>query len=133
MDLGIFIPIGNNGWMMSANSPQYKPSFALNRAIAEKAEAYDFNFLLSMVKLRGFGGPTEFWDHNLESFTLMSGLAAVTSRIQLFASVALPTLPPAIVARMASTIDDISQGRFGINIVSGWNQSEYVQMGLWQR
>ncbi|ETW97928.1 MAG: ABC transporter, partial [Candidatus Entotheonella gemina] len=123
MDLGIFIPIGNNGWMISATSPQYKPSFDLNRTIAEKAETYGFNFLLSMVKLRGFGGPTEFWDHNLESFTLMAGLAAVTSNIQLFASVALPTLPPPIVARMASTIDDISDGRFGINIVSGWNQS----------
>src|SRR5690242_9165572 len=71
MDLGIFIPIGNNGWMMSVNSPQYLPSFQLNRAIAEKAEAYGFNFLLSMVKLRGFGGQIEFWDHNLESFTLM--------------------------------------------------------------
>jgi hypothetical protein len=57
-----------------------------------------------MVKLRGFGGQTEFWDHNLESFTLMAGLAAVTERIQLFASVALPTLPPALVARMAATI-----------------------------
>ncbi len=131
MDLGIFIPIGNNGWMMSANSPQYMPSFDLNRSIAEKAETHGFNFLLSMVKLRGFGGPTEFWDHNLESFTLMAGLAAVTNKIQLFASVALPTLPPAIVARMASTIDDISNGRFGINIVSGWNQSEYTQMGVW--
>ena len=131
MDLGIFIPIGNNGWMMSVNAPQYRPSFHLNRTIAEKAEAYGFNFLLSMVKLRGFGGQTQFWDHNLESFTLMAGLAAVTKHIQLFASVALPTLPPAIVARMASTIDDISNGRFGINIVSGWNQSEYTQMGLW--
>ena len=131
MDLGIFIPIGNNGWMMSVNAPQYLPSFQLNRAIAEKAETYGFNFLLSMVKLRGFGGRTEFWDHNLESFTLMAGLAAVTTRIQLFASVALPTLPPALVARMASTIDDISSGRFGINIVSSWNRSEYIQMGLW--
>lgn len=28
-----------------------------------------------MIKLRGFGGGTEFWDHNLESFTLMAGLA----------------------------------------------------------
>ena len=125
MDLGIFIPIGNNGWMMSTTSPQYMPSFHLNRAIATKAEAYGFNFLLSMVKLRGFGGPTEFWDHNLESFTLMAGLAAVTEHIQLFASVALPTLPPALVARMAATIDDISTGRFGINIVSGWNKPEY--------
>ncbi|HEY5869972.1 MAG TPA: pyrimidine utilization protein A [Candidatus Tectomicrobia bacterium] len=131
MDLGIFIPIGNNGWMMSTTSPQYMPSFTLNRAIATQAEAYGFNFLLSMVKLRGFGGPTEFWDHNLESFTLMAGLAAVTEHIQLFASVALPTLPPALVARMAATIDDISTGRFGINIVSGWNKPEYAQMGLW--
>jgi pyrimidine oxygenase len=113
MDLGIFIPIGNNGWMMSVNSPQYKPTFELNRTIAEKAEAFGFNFLLSMVKLRGFGGQTEFWDHNLESFTLMAGLAAVTKRIQLFASMALPTLPPALVARMGSTIDDISNGRLG--------------------
>ncbi len=131
MDLGIFIPIGNNGWMMSETAPQYMPSFDLNRTVAEKAEAQGYEFLLSMVKLRGFGGTTEFWDHNLESFTLMAGLAAVTERIQLFASVALPTLPPAMVARMATTIDDISGGRFGINIVSGWNQIEYSQQGLW--
>jgi pyrimidine oxygenase len=61
----------------------------------------------------------------------MAGLAAVTEHIQLFASVALPTLPPALVARMAATIDDISTGRFGINIVTGWNKLEYAQMGLW--
>jgi pyrimidine oxygenase len=131
MDLGIFIPIGNNGWMMSSAAPQYMPSFALNKLTAERAEAAGFEFLLSMVKLRGFGGETEFWDHNLESFTLMAGLAAVTSDIKLFASVALPTMEPAMVARMASTIDDISGGRFGINIVSGWNQIEYSQMGRW--
>jgi hypothetical protein len=39
------------------------------------------DFALSMIKLHGFGGETEFWDHGLESFTLMAGLAAVTSRI----------------------------------------------------
>ncbi len=131
MDLGIFIPIGNNGWMMSKNSPQYMPSFALNSETAARAEEAGFEFLLSMVKLRGFGGDTEFWDHNLESFTLMAGLAAATEKINLFASVALPTMEPAMVARMASTIDDISDGRFGINIVSGWNQIEYSQMGVW--
>ena len=73
-----------------------------------------------MIKLRGFGGKTEFWEHNLESFTLMAGLAAVTSKIQLFATAATLTLPPAIVARMASTIDSISGGRFGVNLVTGW-------------
>ena len=73
-----------------------------------------------MIKLHGFGGTTGFWDHNLESFTLMAGLAAVTSRIQLFATCATLTMPPPITARMASTIDSISHGRFGVNIITGW-------------
>ena len=53
MDVGVFIPIGNNGWIVSANSPQDKPTFDLNRAIVEKAEAYGFDFALSMIKLHG--------------------------------------------------------------------------------
>ena len=131
MDIGVFIPINNNGWLLSATSPQYMPSFELNRLVVQKAEALGFEFALSMIKLHGFGGKTEFWDHGLESFTLMAGLAAVTSRIRLYASTAVLTIPPAIVARMASTISDISGGRFGVNIVSGWHKIEYSQMGLW--
>ncbi|HVB66726.1 MAG TPA: pyrimidine utilization protein A [Acetobacteraceae bacterium] len=131
MQIGVFIPIGNNGWLISTTSPQYKPSFDLNRRITQRAEHYGLDFALSMIKLRGFGGPSEYWDHNLESFTLMAGLAAVTSRIQLFASVAVLTLPPPLAARMAVTIDSISGGRFGVNIVSGWQKAEYEQMGLW--
>jgi pyrimidine oxygenase len=131
MDIGVFIPINNNGWIISATSPQYMPSFELNRQVVEKAEAFGFEFALSMIKLHGFGGKTEFWDHGLESFTLMAGLASVTKRIRLYASTAVLTLPPAMVARMASTIDNISGGRFGVNIVSGWHKVEYTQMGLW--
>lgn len=131
MDIGVFIPIGNNGWLISANAPQYKPSFALNKAIVQKAESYNLDFALSMIKLRGFGGKTEFWDHNLESFTLMSALAAVTSKIKLFASTAILTLPPALVARMATTIDSVAPGRIGVNIVTGWQSAEYEQMSIW--
>jgi len=131
MDIGVFIPIGNNGWLISTSSPQYRPTFELNKQVVQKAEHYGLDFALSMIKLRGFGGKSEFWDHNLESFTLMAGLAAVTQRIQLYASVAVLTIPPAIVARMTSTIDSISGGRFGVNIVSGWAKAEYDQMGLW--
>jgi pyrimidine oxygenase len=40
-------------------------------------------------------------------------------------------MPPAIVARMASTIDSISNGRFGLNLITGWQRPEYSQMGLW--
>ncbi|GLK91802.1 pyrimidine utilization protein A [Pseudomonas turukhanskensis] len=131
MKVGIFIPIGNNGWLISQNAPQYKPTFELNKQITLAAEHYGFDFALSMIKLRGFGGKTEFWDHNLESFTLMAGLAAVTSRIQLFATAASLVMPPAIVARMTSTIDSIANGRFGVNLVTGWQRPEYSQMGMW--
>ena len=131
MEVGVFIPIGNNGWLISSNAPQYKPSFELNKEIAQKAEHYGLDFLLSMIKLRGFGGKTGFWDYNLESFTLMAGLAAVTSRIKLFATAASLVLPPAIMARMAVTIDSIAPGRFGVNLITGWQRPEYAQMGLW--
>jgi pyrimidine oxygenase len=129
--LGVFIPTGNNGWIPSATSPQYLPSYELNRSVVERAEAMGFDFALCMVKFRGFGGDIKFWDYTLETFTLMSALAPVTERIKLYCSVAVLTLHPAVVARMAATIDDIAPGRFGINIVSGWNRSEYAQMGLW--
>ncbi|MFK0334323.1 pyrimidine utilization protein A [Rhizobium sp. NPDC090275] len=131
MDIGVFIPIGNNGWLISTKSPQYKPSFDLNKQVVQKAEKYGLDFALSMIKLRGFGGQSEFWDYNLESFTLMASLGAVTQKIKLFASTAVLTLPPAIVARMAATIDSVAPGRFGINIVSGWQMAEYDQMGMW--
>ncbi len=129
MQIGVFIPIGNNGWLLSSTAPQYMPSFDLNKEIVQKAEKYDFDFALSMIKLRGFGGKTEFWEHNLESFTLMAGLAAVTTKIKLFATSATLTVPPAVAARMTSTIDSISHGRFGLNLITGWQRPEYSQMG----
>ena len=97
MKLGVFLPIGNNGWLISTTSPQYKPSFDLNRTVVQKAEAFGFDFALSMIKFHGFGGPSQFWDYNLESFTLMAGLAAVTDRIQLFATCAVLSIPPALI------------------------------------
>jgi pyrimidine oxygenase len=131
MDLGVFIPIGRNGWLISTTSPQYTPTFDLNKQVVQSAEKYGFDFALSMVKFRGFGGPSRYWDEALESFCLMSGLAAVTERITLMASIGTLTMNPAIAARMAVTLDSISHGRAGVNIVSGWQKAEYDQMGLW--
>jgi pyrimidine oxygenase len=132
MDIGVFIPIGNNGWLISETAPQYMPTFELNKQIVQSAEKYGFDFALSMIKLRGFGGKTQFWEHNLESLTLMAGLAAVTCRIKIYATAATLTVPAPIVARMASTIDSIAgPGRFGINLITGWQKAEYDQMGLW--
>ena len=104
------------------------PTFELTKEITLKAKKYYFAF--SMFKWRGYGVDIEHWDYTLESLTLMASLASVTSNIDLYASIAIPTLHPAIIAKMAVTTDNISQGRFGINIVSGWNKLEYSQMGL---
>jgi pyrimidine oxygenase len=131
MEIGVFLPIGNNGWLISRNAPQYKPSYELNKNIVLKAEAMGMEFALSMVKLHGFDGETEFWNHNLESFTMIATIAPSTTTIKLFASTAILTLPPALVARMAVTIDSCIPGRFGVNIVSGWQAAEYSQMGMW--
>jgi pyrimidine oxygenase len=46
MDFGVFIPIGNNGWIISESSPQYMPSFELNKTIVQSAERHGFSFAL---------------------------------------------------------------------------------------
>jgi pyrimidine oxygenase len=107
------------------------PSFDLNREVVQMAERYGFDFALSMIKLHGFGGPSQFWDYNLKSFTLMAGLAPVTSRIRLFATCAVLTMPPPITARMAVTIDSISHSRFGINIISACCETGLIQSSRW--
>ena len=132
MKFGVFLPNGSNGYIPSKASPVYMPTYAHNRAITLEAERQGLDFVLSMMKFRGFGGETGYWDACLESFTLMAALAAETSLIGLFPSVTLLSTHPAVVARMIATIDDISGGRCGLNIVTGWNKPEYTQMGLWR-
>ena len=36
MQLGVFIPIGNNGWLISTTSPQYKPTYDLNKTVVRQ-------------------------------------------------------------------------------------------------
>lgn len=131
MKYGIFLPNGSNGYIPSAGSPQYLPTFQHNLKISLEAERQGLDFVLSMMKFRGFGGETGYWDSCLESFTLMAGIAAATKSIGLFPSISILSQHPAVVARMVATIDDISGGRCGLNIVTGWNRPEYAQMGMW--
>jgi len=130
LDLGIFMPVANNGWIMSPSAPADPPTFALNRWVAEEAERSGFHFLLAQSVWRGHGGQTQFWDISLEGFTLMSALAAVTSRIGLVASCQPLLYPAPVAAKMVATADEISAGRFGVNIVAGGNLSEAEQMGM---
>jgi pyrimidine oxygenase len=131
MDMGIFLPNLSNGWLITTEAPPFESNYDNVLRVVQKSEEWGLEFALAPVKLRGFGGPSEFWDHAPEPITMMAGVAAQTSKIRLFASVATLTIPPAIAARMAATLDQISNGRFGLNIVSGWQPAEYEQMSLW--
>lgn len=131
MKCGVFLPTTNNGYIYSVNSPQYMPSYALNRQITVDAERYGYDFALSMVKYRGFGGETEYWDYAVESTVLMAALVEATTTLKIWASVGVLANNPAMIARSVATLDDASNGRFGVNIVAGWNRHEYEQMGLW--
>lgn len=132
MKFGVFLPNGSNGYLITKAITPYLPTWELNKAVTLEAEAQGLDFVLSMMKYRGFGGETGFWDACMESFTLMASLASVTERIGLIPTTTVLTLHPAYVARMMATLDDVSGGRAGLNIVTGWNKPEYTQMGLWR-
>lgn len=127
--LGVFMPVANNGWIISKAAPQYVPTFELNKQIAQLAEQIGFDYIFSMAKWTGYGGETEYWEHSIESFTLMAALAPVTKHLRLVASVAPVLIHPTIAAKMAVTLDDVSGGRLGINLVS--SDHEYLRMGLY--
>ena len=65
-----------------------------------------------------------------EAFTMLSALAAVTTRIMLGPLVACTSFrPPALLAKMADTLDEISGGRFILGLGAGWHQPEYEAFG----
>ncbi len=132
IELGVFIPVGNGGWITSTTSPQLPATYAYNKEVTILAERLGFDFALSMAKWRGYGGPSRHWDVTLESLTTMSGLAEATSRIGIWGTVHTMIFHPAVVAKMAAVIDQISGGRFGINLVAGSNPTDQGQMGLWR-
>src|SRR6266702_8891484 len=65
-----------------------------------------------------------------EVFTMLSALAATTTRITLGTIVVCTSFrPPALVAKMADTIDEISGGRLILGLGAGWHQPEYEAFG----
>lgn len=66
----------------------------------------------------------------LESWTVMSAVAAVTERVQIGAQVLCQSFRnPALLAKMASTLDRVSNGRLRMLIGAGWFEMEYRQYG----
>lgn len=130
-DLGIFLPIANGGWILSKNAPRLDGSYAYNRKAAKLADETGLDFIMSMAKYRGYGGETEHWRHALDSTALMAALAEATSRVKIWTTTHTLLQNPAVTAKMMATLDQISGGRAGLNVVTGAYRGEFVQMGAW--
>jgi alkanesulfonate monooxygenase SsuD/methylene tetrahydromethanopterin reductase-like flavin-dependent oxidoreductase (luciferase family) len=66
-----------------------------------------------------------------EVWTLMAALAAATERVTIGPLVACAGFhPPGLIAKMAATIDEVSQGRFVLGLGSGWNRREFDAFGI---
>jgi pyrimidine oxygenase len=130
-EYGIFLPIGNGGWMLSTSAPHPEATYAWNKRAALHAEAIGLDFIMSMAKWRGFGGTTDHWGRSLESMTMMSALPEATSRVKIWATMHANLHNPAVAAKMYTTLQDVSGGRAGMNIVNGAYAAEFEQFGVW--
>jgi pyrimidine oxygenase len=132
-DLGVFLPMANGGWILSSTAPRLDGSYEYNRQVALLAEEIGLDFIMSMAKWRGFGGVTDHWRTSLDSQILMTALAAQTRRVKVWTTVHTLLQNPAVAAKMIATLDQVSGGRAGLNIVTGSYRDEFEQMGAWRR
>jgi len=106
------------------------PRWADLVAMATTAESIGFDALWISDHV-GFGDPAGEWSGAWESWTLLSALAAATTRVRLGTYVsAAPFRNPALFAKMAETLDEISGGRVVLGLGAGWNEPEFRAFGF---
>lgn len=133
LKLAIFGLNVSHGCSMTNRPETLKVDWAESVAIARAAEAAGIEALIPVARWKGMGGQVNFNHRNFETFTWAAGLSAVTEKISVFATFHVPTVHPVRAAKEVVTIDHISGGRFGLNIVAGWNEAEFAMFGLEQR
>lgn len=130
MKIGIFGCNVSNGGTLSTAETSFRPTYAHNLAIAQKADAMGLEFMIPFGRWRSFGGETEYNGECMEVYTWAAALAATTQNISLFATSHVPTVHPLLAAKQCATIDHISNGRFGLNTVCGWFTPEMEMFGM---
>ncbi len=101
--------------------------------LARMADDAGIDFMLPIGRWKGYGGDTDFHGTTLETVTWACGLLGATKRITVFGTVHAPLFHPLIAAKEFVTADHIGEGRFGLNIVAGWNEGEFEMFGVEQR
>ncbi len=125
MKVGVIVP---QGWQGEYDG--WQPSRAWDRTVtvARQAERLGFESIWLFDHFHTVPKPTD--ELTFESFTSLSALAALTSRVRLGHVVLCSSYRnPGLLAKMAGTLDVISGGRFDLGIGAGWKRDEWVAYG----
>jgi alkanesulfonate monooxygenase SsuD/methylene tetrahydromethanopterin reductase-like flavin-dependent oxidoreductase (luciferase family) len=133
LKIGLFGANCSSGRSATTVPERWSASWPDCLRLARMAEAAGIDFMLPIARWKGYGGTTDFHGTSLETMTWAAGLLAATERITVFGTVHAPLFNPLIAAKEFVTADHIGEGRFGLNLVVGWNEGEFEMFGVSQR
>ena len=130
--LGLFLPIQAGGWSASTLPRTTDWTFDYNLALTQTAEALGFDLVFALsqwLPQGGYGGVTN--GVALDSFMSTAALSAVTKRIILISTIHVLYGPwhPLHLAKFGATLDHITGGRWGVNVVTGHRAVEHEMFG----
>ncbi|MEO8722078.1 MAG: LLM class flavin-dependent oxidoreductase [Sphingobium sp.] len=109
-----------------------EPTWKNMLAAARLADGFGFEAITPIARWKGYldGAPDHKSNEIFEAFTFAAAVSQVTTHSAVFATSHAPTLHPMAIAKMASSIDHMSGGRFALNVVGGWNRREFDMFGI---
>ena len=128
--LGLFGMNCSGGLSLTKAPERWDASWENNLAAAKMADEVGLEFLLPIGRWHGYRGETDTQGTTFETLTWACGLLAATQRIRAFGTVHVAFINPVFAAKQMITADHIGRGRFGLNIVSGWNPTEFGMFGV---
>lgn len=124
VEYGFWLPIFG-GWLRNVEDEQMPPTFDYAKQVAQTAERIGFSTtLIAELNLNDIKGIKE---PSLEAWTTAAAIAATTERLEIMTAVRPGFHNPATTAKMAANIDQLSGGRFTLNVVSAWWAEEAKQ------
>ena len=94
------------------------------------ADDAGLEFLLPIGRWHGYQGESDTQGTTFETLAWACGLLASTHEITTFGTLHVAFVNPVFAAKQMVTADHIGHGRFGLNVVSGWNPIEFGMMGV---
>ena len=125
MKVGVVVP---QGWHSEYHGVPDRAAWERMVAVAQMSERLGFESIWLYDHFHTVPDPTD--ESTFESFTSLSALAALTSRVRVGHIVICTAFRnPALTAKMISTLDAISGGRADLGIGAGWKREEWLAFG----